>query len=257
MSRAKNPRRTEAMRIYLESEGAKKPKELATLLGVTPGRVRTWKNLDKWDEELAKPLKERNIPKRKNGPPYGSKNAAGCSSGGAPKGNQNAKGHGPPKRNTNGVITGEYAKVYMDDLTTEEQFLLRELDTNPVAQLDEDIKVLNIRIHRMLKNIEGMKEKYARGELDEVTSTVNVDGQDKVMGKSQTRRKKPLLERILSAEDALLRVYDRKQKALAMKHTMMKEQGLYGSAPESESAKAMKGLTEEELRNLAKLAETE
>ena len=243
--------------MYLESDGAKKPKELAEILGVSPGRVRTWKNLDRWDEELAKPREERNIPKRKNGPPYGSKNAAGVKSGGAPIGNQNAKGHGPPKRNTNGVITGEYAKIYMDELTTEEQYLLREINTNPIAQLDEDIAVLTIRIHRMLKNIKAMKEEYARGELDEISTTVNADGNGKTIGRSQTRRRKPLIERITAAEEALSRVYDRKQRAIDMKHRMMKELGLYSAAKEAEASKAVQALSEEELRNLAKLAETE
>lgn len=64
-----------------------KPKEIAEELGISPGLVRKWKSIDRWDEIPNTP------PKR--GAPYRNKNAVGNKGGpGAPEGNQNAVKHG-------------------------------------------------------------------------------------------------------------------------------------------------------------------
>ncbi|GGJ61920.1 phage terminase small subunit [Virgibacillus salexigens] len=86
MARPISPNRLKALKIWLKSNREKKPKQIAEELGISPGLVRKWKSVDKWDEIPDTP------PKR--GAPYRNKNAVGNKGGGAPKGNDNAVKHG-------------------------------------------------------------------------------------------------------------------------------------------------------------------
>lgn len=71
MARQRSPNREKARRMFLNSKGTKKPKEIAEKLGVKPSQVRKWKSLDKWDDDLIRTLpkgtiteKKRNVPKK-------------------------------------------------------------------------------------------------------------------------------------------------------------------------------------------------
>lgn len=88
--RARSPKRDEAMRIWLSSNGQKKLKDIAAELGVSETQIRKWKNQDKWNGNVTKQAKG-NVTKRKRGGQPGNKNAVGH---GAPQGNQNALKHG-------------------------------------------------------------------------------------------------------------------------------------------------------------------
>ena len=48
MPRARSPKRDEAYKIWLDSGGKKKLKDIASDLGVSETQIRKWKNLDKW-----------------------------------------------------------------------------------------------------------------------------------------------------------------------------------------------------------------
>ena len=48
MARQRDPRRDEAKRIWLESNGEKQLKEIASELNVSDSQVRKWKSQDKW-----------------------------------------------------------------------------------------------------------------------------------------------------------------------------------------------------------------
>ena len=52
MARQRDPRRDEAKRIWLESNGEKQLKEIASELNVSDSQVRKWKSQDKWSAEL-------------------------------------------------------------------------------------------------------------------------------------------------------------------------------------------------------------
>lgn len=55
--------------------------------------------------ELTKQTNSNN----KKGAPYGNRNAVGNKGGGAPRGNQNAKGKGAPLHNENAITHGFFA----------------------------------------------------------------------------------------------------------------------------------------------------
>jgi uncharacterized protein YjcR len=51
------------------------------------------------------------------------------------------------------VTTGEYETIWMDALEEDEQDLIDQVDTDPIQQADEAIKLLSIRERRMLQRI--------------------------------------------------------------------------------------------------------
>lgn len=66
MPRARSPKRDEAYKMWLDSGGKKKLKDIASDLGVSETQVRKWKNLDKWKGNVTNQLKG-NVTKRKRG----------------------------------------------------------------------------------------------------------------------------------------------------------------------------------------------
>lgn len=95
MARPRNPKRDEAFRLWIETNGKKKLKDIAAKLGVSDSQIRKWKNEDNWNKFLNGNVtkSKRNVTKRTRGAPKGNKNALG-NDGGAPIGNQNAVTHG-------------------------------------------------------------------------------------------------------------------------------------------------------------------
>lgn len=51
MARARKPERDKAKKIWIDSKGEKKLKDIAKELGVSATQVRKWKSLDKWGDE--------------------------------------------------------------------------------------------------------------------------------------------------------------------------------------------------------------
>ena len=225
MGRKRNPRRNEAFRLYIESEGQKKPKELADFLNVPSSQVRKWKVEDQWDAELRKPPEKRNVPKRRQGAPFGSKNALGNKGGhGGPIGNRNAAGHGAPLRNQNGVITGEYATIWVDMLSEEEKEIYNHVNLDPIAQIDETIQLLTIRERRMMENIQRLKDQKVLAEYEDVLLPNKADPEHgKPFVKSRTRFSKLHIDKIVAAEEALTRVQEAKRRAIETKQKLLKE----------------------------------
>ena len=87
MPRARSPKRDEAYKIWLDSGGKKKLKDIASDLGVSETQIRKWKNLDKWNGNVTNQSKG-NVTKRKRGGQPGNHNATG------PPGNKNAEKYG-------------------------------------------------------------------------------------------------------------------------------------------------------------------
>ncbi|WP_420954614.1 phage terminase small subunit-related protein [Bacillus haynesii] len=78
MARPRDPRRDEAFRLWKESSGTMKLKDIADELGVSSSTVRKWKATDKWEEKF-----KGSAPFRP-GAPKGNKNAKGNKGGKAP-----------------------------------------------------------------------------------------------------------------------------------------------------------------------------
>lgn len=92
MPRQRSPKRDLAYRLWLESNGKRKLKDIAAELEVSETQVRKWKNQDNWNGNVTNKAKG-NVTKRKGGQP-GNKNAVGGAGGAAPINNNNAEKFG-------------------------------------------------------------------------------------------------------------------------------------------------------------------
>lgn len=70
MARERSPSREKAKKMYLNSKGEMKLKDIAAELGVLDTQIRKWKSIDKWDSELKgtlpKQKQKRNVTKKEN-----------------------------------------------------------------------------------------------------------------------------------------------------------------------------------------------
>lgn len=92
MPRQRSPKRDLAYRLWLESDGKRKLKDIAAELEVSESQVRKWKNQDNWKGNVTNKAKG-NVTKRRGGQP-GNKNAVGGAGGAAPLNNNNAEKFG-------------------------------------------------------------------------------------------------------------------------------------------------------------------
>ena len=123
MGRARNPKRDEAMQMWLDSGGTLSFKELAKELEIEDeARIRKWKSLDKWNDKLQAEQKR----KKRGGQP----------------GNKNAVGHGAPIGSKNAETHGAYSRVNFSDLSEEDQEYLANLSANVEANLLNEYRIL-------------------------------------------------------------------------------------------------------------------
>lgn len=218
MARQRDPRRDEAKRIWLESNGEKQLKEIASELNVSDSQVRKWKSQDKWSAELISNVTN------------GKSNVT--NQGGAPIGNQNAKGNkgnsraSPPKRNKNALKTGEYETIFFDTLTDNEKDIYSSLNDDPSFALSEEIRLLKIRQLRMMKRIQqaeaGLNDEEVERlqQLRKIKTPIEKNGKKleikrEVMQDVQISRKKHRkIDDILSIEDSLTRISNQLAKAI-------------------------------------------
>ena len=203
MARALDSRIEQAKKLFLSG---KKLVEIARLLGVPEGTVRSWKNRYQWDCNVAN--KKRNVAKRRGGQP-GNRNAAGSRGGAAPLKNKNA------------VTTGEFETLFFDCLNDEEKRLVDLMPNDKHTLLFQEIQLLTVRERRMLKRIEDIKESVAyleNGEPAEgMTLVSRKSGIEKDKG-TDLKEYQGKLGQIQSIEEALTRVQARKQRAIESLH---------------------------------------
>lgn len=228
MARQRDPRRDEAKKIWLESNGEKQLKEIASELNVSDSQVRKWKSQDKWSAEL------------KSNVTNGKSNVT--NQGGAPIGNQNAKGNkgnsraSPPKRNKNALKTGEYETIFFDTLSDDEKDIYSSLDDDPSFVLSEEIRLLKIRQLRMMKRIKEAESGLNDEEVDRLQQMrkikTPIEKDDKkleikreVMQDVQVSRKTyRKIDDILSIEDALTRISNQLTKAIKQLNALATEE---------------------------------
>lgn len=243
MARERSPERGKAKQMWLESGGTMKLKDIAAALSIGETQVRKWKSQDKWAAELNSNVTiemKGNVTKR--GAPKGNKNAVG-NKGGAPPRNKNAVGNsggpGGPYGNKKAVTTGEYETIWMDALEEDEQDLVDLVDTDPIQQAAESIKLLAIRERRMLQRIgklmNGLTEKQRRvlNELKAIKDVMTVhdekSGLTKTIPVTRTEMVESEVEEteyravddILKIEEALTRVTDKKLKAVELMNRLI------------------------------------
>lgn len=218
MARKRDPRRDEAKRIWLESNGEKQLKEIASELNVSDSQIRKWKSIDKWSAEL-----KGNVTNAKGNVTH---------QGGAPFGNQNAKGNkgnsraSPPSGNKNALKTGEYETIFFNTLSDDEKDIYSSLDDDPSFVLSEEIRLLKIRQLRMMKRIkkaeEGLNEEEVERlqQLRKIKTPIEKDGKKleikrEAMQDIQISRKVyRKIDDILSIEDSLTRISNQLTKSI-------------------------------------------
>ena len=243
MARPRDPRRDEAFRLWKESSGTKKLKDIADELGVSSSTVRKWKATDKWEEKFKRsaPKSNGSAPFRP-GAPKGNKNAKGNKGGKAPPGNKNAKGNrggAAPKGNKNSVRTGEYETIMWDFLNEDERQLFGEIETDPLFQIDLTIRELSLRERRMMQRISrienGLSEKQRRvlqqmRKVKDIVQTPDKNGLVKPVPVMNERlvvteieeTEMRAIDDILNIEEALTRVTDKRLKAIRQKYDMIR-----------------------------------
>ena len=125
MPRARSPKRDEAYKMWLDSGGKKKLKDIASDLGVSETQIRKWKNLDKWKGNVTNQSKG-NVTKRKRGGQPGNHNATG------PPGNKNAEKYG-------------FFSKYLPEETVS---IIQEMPTDPLDILWHEIQIAYAAIIR-------------------------------------------------------------------------------------------------------------
>lgn len=203
MARALDTRAEQARELFLSG---KKLIEIAQLLDIPEGTIRSWKNRYKWNRNVSN--KKRNVAKRRGGQP-GNRNAAGSRGGAAPLKNKNA------------VTTGEFETLFFDCLNDEEKRLVDLMPNDKHTLLFQEIQLLTVRERRMLKRIEDIKESVAyleNGEPAEgMTLVSRKSGIEKDKG-TDLKEYQGKLGQIQSIEEALTRVQARKQRAIESLH---------------------------------------
>lgn len=218
MARQRDPRRDEAKKIWLESNGEKQLKEIASELNVSDSQIRKWKSQDKWSAEL------------KSNVTNGKSNVT--NQGGVPIGNQNAKGNkgnsraSPPVGNKNALKTGEYETIFFEILSDEEKDIYSSLNDDPSFVLSEEIRLLKIRQLRMMKRIQQAEAGLNDEEVERLQQLRNIKTPLDVGGKKLeikrevmqdvqiTRKTRRKIDDILSIEDSLTRISNQLSRAI-------------------------------------------
>lgn len=133
-------------------------------------------------------------------------------------------GGGAPKGNKNAVTTGEHEAIFYDTLSEEEQDLWHDVDADQLAQLDEQIRLINIRERRMLQRIRRIKRQELtltareteKGQMPSAGASVQVD--------TEREAHTATIERIQNIEKALTRVQAEHRKLIREKYRILKEQ---------------------------------
>ena len=140
MARAPDPKAAQAKEMFL---AGKKLIEIAETLGIPEGTVRCWKNRYGWGNAALQ--KEKcNVARKRGGQP----------------GNKNAVGHGGtgPPGNKNAVTTGEFETLLFDCLDLDERRLADAVPADKEQLLLQEIRLLTVREHRMLKRIDDLQK---------------------------------------------------------------------------------------------------
>lgn len=193
MPKAKSQNREIARKLWINSKGKMKLKDIAANLEISESQVRKWKSQDKWEDQKPKRVA---APGKKLGAPKGNTNAKGNKGGGAPKGNKNAVTH------------GMFEKIFFDTLSEEELTLISSIESNKIALLEKELALLTVREYRIMKRIE---ETRTKAFLPNTISTKKVkDGAGEPLGDEVVTHSISNLEALNKLEEALTKIQDKK-----------------------------------------------
>lgn len=246
MARTRSPNRDRAYELWKERGGKIANREIAAALGEDEKKIAVWKQRDKWSvvqqsESVVQQKKDcctTRKPKKKRGGQPGNGNAKGH---GAPLGNKNAVGNrgGAPPGNKNALISGKYERIFFSCLDEEEQEIYEKLNTDELALIDMELKILTIRERKMMarlreteKKKEDIEERITQvvgastlknAVYDEVAGQMKDASVTTLVPKEIVQMKKSNLEKILRIERDLTDIQAKKTKAIDTKHRIMRE----------------------------------
>lgn len=143
--RPRSPNRDKAFKIYKKFNGRISSKEIAKLLDENLNNIISWRSIDKWGKKI----------KKGGGAPKGNQNAKGVKSGGAPKGNINAFKYGN----------------YSNRIPMSVKTIMEELDVeDPIEKLWRSICLQEARIINM-QNIMHVENKEDMTKVLKKTSS--------------------------------------------------------------------------------------
>lgn len=221
MARKRDPRRDEAFELFKKSNGTITNREISEKLSVPEKTISAWKSRVKWNEVL-----------QKDECSTSNNHCSTTNKGGAPIGNQNARGNkgnsraSPPVGNKNALKTGEYETIFYKTLSDEEKDIYSNLNNDPSFVLSEEIRLLKIRQLRMMKRIKEAESGLNDEEIDrlqqlrKIKTPIEKDGKKleikrEVMQDVQISRKTyRKIDDILSIEDSLTRISNQLSKAI-------------------------------------------
>lgn len=186
---------------YTDYRKGMKYKEIAEKYGVSLSTVKSWASRYWKQKDGCNQQKKKLQPKKKvatRGAPAGNQNAVGNKGGAAPKGNKNA------------VTTGEFETLLFDCLEPEEKQLAEAVPADKEQLLLQEIRLLTVREHRMLRRIEDLKR-------EDFTTVKKKKGTEKDKW-TDLDEEHATLGQIQNIEDALTRIQARKQAALDSLH---------------------------------------
>lgn len=117
--------------------------------------------------------------------------------------------------------TGAHEAIWLDILPEEEQELYHLIITDKIIQLNQEIKLLDIRERRMLQRIEKLKQQDFT-VVEQTTESGIEKGDDTDLF---TEKKAATLGQIQAIEEALTKVQARKERLLDLKHKFEQSQG--------------------------------
>lgn len=221
MARQRDPRRDEAFKLFKKSNGTITNREISEKLSVPEKTISAWKSRDKWNEVL-----------QKDECSTSNNHCSNTNKGGAPFGNQNARGNkgnsraSPPVGNKNALKTGEYETIFYETLSDEEKDIYSSLDDDPSFVLSEEIRLLKIRQLRMMKRIQqaeaGLNDEEIERlqQLRKIKTPIEKDGRkleikrDVMQDVQVSRKTHRKIDDILSIEDSLTRISNQLAKAI-------------------------------------------
>lgn len=222
MARQRDPRRDQALEIFIERNGEVSNRELASFLDVPEKTISAWKFKDKWKDKLNGVLQsnERSTPKNKG---------STSNKGGAPVGNQNAVGNkgnskaSAPPGNKNAVTTGEHESIFLETMSDDEKDLYSAMSEDPFFVMTEEVRLLKIRQLRMMKRIQKAEAGLNESELEylqelrgrtAIMESTKQKGNTELVLTEVKERKTRKIDDVLKIEDALTRVSGQLQKAI-------------------------------------------
>ena len=206
----------------------KKAKDIAEYFGVSLATISKWTNskndplpsrrvrgILQYDFELVKEW-EGNVTNQ-GGAPFGNQNARGN------KGNSRAS---PPVGNKNALKTGEYETIFYETLSDEEKDIYSNLNNDPSFVLSEEIRLLKIRQFRMMKRIQQAEAGLNDDEIErlqqlrKIKTPIEKDGRkleikrDVMQDVQVSRKTHRKIDDILSIEDSLTRISNQLAKSI-------------------------------------------